>query len=91
MKKNALMTVLSATAAATMIVGMLAGCGGKTSATKDADGAYAVEPAKNQSSGLFGVIQRSNCLAVLPEGGEGRTAGSLVECILLDVNEDVCL
>ena len=59
--------------------------------TKDADGAYAVEPAKNQSSGLFGVIQRSNCLAVLPEGGEGRTAGSLVECILLDVNEDVCL
>lgn len=38
MKKNALMTVLSATAAATMIVGMLAGCGGKTSATKDADG-----------------------------------------------------
>ena len=59
--------------------------------TKDADGAYTVEPAKNQSSGLFGVIQRSNCLAVLPEGGEGRTAGSLVECILLDVNEDVCL
>ena len=59
--------------------------------TKGADGAYAVEPAKNQSSGLFGVIQRSNCLAVLPEGGEGRTAGSLVECILLDVNEDVCL
>ena len=50
-----------------------------------------VAPAKNQSSGLFGVIQRSNCLAVLPEGGEGRTAGSLVECILLDVNEDVCL
>ena len=59
--------------------------------TKDADGAYTVEPAKNQSSGLFGVIQRSNCLAVLPEGGEGRTAGSMVECILLDVNEDVCL
>ncbi|WP_294361821.1 gephyrin-like molybdotransferase Glp [uncultured Senegalimassilia sp.] len=59
--------------------------------TKGADGAYEVEPAKNQSSGLFGVIQRSNCLAVLPEGGEGRTAGSLVECILLDVNEDVCL
>ena len=43
------------------------------------------------ASGLFGVIQRSNCLAVLPEGGEGRTAGSMVECILLDVNEDVCL
>ncbi len=55
------------------------------------DGSYAVEPAKNQSSGLFGVIQRSNCLAILPEGGEGRTAGSLVDCILLDVSEDVCL
>lgn len=43
MKKNALMTVLSATAAATMIVGMLAGCGGKTSATKDADGATVIK------------------------------------------------
>lgn len=59
--------------------------------TKDENGAYQVEPAKNQSSGLFGVIQRSNCLAIMPEGGEGRTAGSQVECILLDVNEDVCL
>lgn len=37
------MTVLSATAAATMIVGMLAGCGGKTSATKDADGATVIK------------------------------------------------
>ena len=59
--------------------------------TKDENGAYQVEPAKNQSSGLFGVIQRSNCLAVMPEGGEGRTAGSELECILLDVSEDVCL
>ncbi len=32
------------------------------------DGAYVVEPAKNQSSGLFGVIQRSNCMAIMPEG-----------------------
>lgn len=59
--------------------------------TKAADGSYQVEPAKNQSSGLFGVIQRSNCLAIMLEGGEGRTAGSELECILLDVNEDVCL
>lgn len=43
MKKNALMTVLSATAAATMIVGMLAGCGRETSATKDADGATVIK------------------------------------------------
>lgn len=59
--------------------------------TKDADGAYVVEPAKNQSSGLFGVIQRSNCLAIMPEGFEGRTAGSEIECILLDVSEDVAI
>ena len=58
--------------------------------TRDAEG-YTVTPAKNQSSGLFGPIQRSNCLAVLPEGAEGRNAGSLVECILLDVNEEVVL
>ena len=55
------------------------------------DGTYVVEPAKNQSSGLFGPLQRSNCMIVLAEGLEGRTAGSPVECILLDVNEEVGL
>ena len=63
----------------------------RSTLSKDEGGAYVVEPAKNQSSGLFGVIQRSNCLAVLPEGNEGRQAGCEVECILLDVSEDVCL
>ncbi len=63
----------------------------RSTISRAADGSYAVEPAKNQSSGLFGVIQRSNCLAILPEGGEGRTEGSMVDCILLDVSEDVCL
>lgn len=63
----------------------------RSTLTKAADGSYEVTPAKNQSSGLFGVIQRSNCLAIMPEGGEGRTAGSAVECILLDVSEEVCL
>lgn len=58
---------------------------------KGEDGAYVVTPAKNQSSGLFGPIQRSNCMAVLPEGLDSRTAGSLVECLLLDVNEEVVL
>lgn len=50
--------------------------------TKDADGAYTVEPAKNQSSGLFGVIQRSNCLAVLPRAGKAarREAWSSASC-----------
>lgn len=59
--------------------------------TKDDAGEYVVTPAKNQSSGLFGVIQRSNCLAIMPEGLESRMAGAEIECILLDVSEDVAL
>ena len=50
-----------------------------------------VAPAKNQSSGLFGVIQRSNCMAIMPEGLESRSAGSLIECVLLDVAEESSL
>ena len=52
------------------------------------EGDYVVAPAKNQSSGLFGVIQRSNCMAIMPEGLESRSAGSLIECVLLDVAEE---
>lgn len=63
----------------------------RSTLSKDDQGNYVVEPATNQSSGLFGVLQRSNCLAIMPEGGESRTAGSEIECILLDVSEDVCL
>ena len=59
--------------------------------TKDEDGKYLVTPAKNQSSGLFGPIQRSNCLAIMPEGLESRSKGDLVECMLLDVDESVVL
>ncbi|MEG0217901.1 MAG: hypothetical protein RR655_06235 [Raoultibacter sp.] len=58
---------------------------------KNDEGAYVVAPAKNQSSGLFGVLQRSNCLAVMPEGLESRTKDSLVECILLDVSEELSI
>ncbi len=58
---------------------------------KDDDGGYTVVPATNQSSGLFGVIQRSNCMAIIPEGLESRTAGSIIECILLDVPEELSL
>ena len=58
--------------------------------TKDDDG-YVVTPAKNQSSGLFGPIQRSNCMAIMPEGVESRSAGSLIDCVLLDVPEEVLL
>ena len=55
---------------------------------KNDEGDYVVAPAKNQSSGLFGVIQRSNCMAIMPEGLESRSAGSLIECVLLDVAEE---
>ncbi len=58
---------------------------------KDPEGGYICEPAKNQSSGLFGVIQRSNCMAVLPEGKGSRAKGDLVECVLLDVAEEISL
>lgn len=58
---------------------------------KNDEGDYVVAPAKNQSSGLFGVIQRSNCMAIMPEGLDSRTAGSRIECILLDVPEEVSL
>ena len=63
----------------------------RSTLTRSADGGYQVTPAKNQSSGLFGVIQKSNCLAVLPDGTEDKHAGDLVECILLDVPEEVAL
>ena len=63
----------------------------RSTLSRNEAGEYVVEPARNQSSGLFGPIQRSNCMVVLPEGLDGRTEGSLVKCILLDVNEEVCL
>lgn len=55
------------------------------------DGALEVTPAANQSSGLFGVLQRSNCVAVIPEDTTVAHEGDLVECILLDVDEGVVL
>ncbi len=58
---------------------------------KDADGSYVVEPAKNQSSGLFGVIQHSNCMAIMPEGLDSRSKGAIVDCVLLDVAEELSL
>jgi len=59
--------------------------------SKGTDDSYLMTPAKNQSSGLFGVIQRSNCLAIMPEGSGLYAAGSEVECILLDVSEETVL
>lgn len=58
---------------------------------KDEAGGHRVSPAKNQSSGLFGVLQRSNCMAIMPEGTGTYEAGSVVKCILLDVPEELSL
>lgn len=58
---------------------------------RNEEGNYIVAPAKNQSSGLFSVLQRSNCMAIMPEGLKSLKAGSPVDCILLDVSEEVSL
>ncbi|WP_165062441.1 gephyrin-like molybdotransferase Glp [Adlercreutzia sp. ZJ154] len=55
------------------------------------DGTYKVTPATNQSSGSFGVIQKTNCLSVMPAGLESKKAGDILECILLDIPEEVAL
>ncbi|MCH4185139.1 MAG: molybdopterin molybdotransferase MoeA [Eggerthellaceae bacterium] len=52
---------------------------------------YEVTPARNQSSGLFGVIQKSNCMAIISEGTKGCVKGDKVPCLLLDVSEEVAL
>ena len=58
------------------------------------DGSLQVRPAKCQSSGLFSPFQSGNCLAILPEGvpaSKKVEAGTLVECLLLDVDEGVVI
>ncbi len=63
----------------------------RSSYERTEDGTYIVTPAKNQSSGLFGVIQRSNCLAIMPEGLEPKKIGDEIECILLDIPEEAII
>ena len=58
--------------------------------TRDEQGLLAI-PDKNQSSGSFGVLQRSTCLAVMPEGSDSKRAGDEVECILLDCAEGLVI
>lgn len=58
------------------------------------DGSLQVRPAKSQSSGLFSPFQSGNCLTILPEGvpaSKKVEAGTLVECLLLDVDEGVVI
>lgn len=52
---------------------------------------YVVTPAINQSSGLFGPLQRSNCLMIMPEGTGEYNAGEMMDCVVLDVPEEVAL
>ena len=54
-------------------------------------GLLAFTPAKNQSSGSFGGLQRATCLGIIPEGLESKEAGDEVDCILLDVAENALL
>lgn len=63
----------------------------RSTITRGEAGEYVVTPAKNQSSGLFGVIQKSNCMAVMPEGLESKKAGDLIDCIMLDIPEEVVI
>ena len=59
----------------------------------DGQGQLTVVPAKNQSSGLFSTLQRANCLAILPEGSDQNPIldGTLLDCVLLDVDEGTVL
>lgn len=55
------------------------------------NGGFAVTPFKNQSSGLFSTIQKSNCMVELPSGLESKVAGDEVDCLLLDIDESMTL
>ena len=59
--------------------------------TRGEDGFYEAATATNQSSGLFGPIQRANCFVILPEGTGEYHAGEIVDCIVLDIPEEVLL
>lgn len=59
--------------------------------TNAEDGSLEVTPAKNQSSGLFGVIQKTNCVAIIPENVTFMEKDSDIECIMLDVPEETVL
>ena len=50
-----------------------------------------VRPLKKQSSGLFGPLQRSNCLIVIPKGDVAHDAGEAVDTIILDIPEEVII
>lgn len=59
--------------------------------TRNEAGELIATPAKNQSSGSFGVIQQSNCLAIMPEGKTPKSAGDEITCLILDIPEELVL
>ena len=63
----------------------------RASVQRDGQGGYTVAPLHNQSSALFGPLQRSNALVVIERGDVGHAAGEELECILLDVPEESAL
>ena len=50
--------------------------------TRGADGSHQVTLLKNQSSGVFGALQRCNCFAVIPKGLGGLAKGDEVTCLV---------
>jgi len=60
--------------------------------TARADGVlYSAMLSGSQSSALLGTMHRATCLAVLPEGETDFPAGTVVDCVRLDVDESVVL
>ena len=55
--------------------------------SKNDQGDYVVNMCKKQSSGLYGSLQESDCLVVLPQGSGIFAAGTEVTCILNRVDE----
>jgi molybdopterin molybdotransferase len=53
------------------------------------DGEYVASLPDSQSSALLSAAHRGNCFVVLPEGEGVFTAGTLVECLRLDMEEGV--
>jgi molybdopterin molybdotransferase len=51
------------------------------------DGRYEATPLPNQSSALLGVLNRSNCLLIVPEGKQPIAAGEVVDCLRIDREE----
>ncbi|MDO4183008.1 MAG: molybdopterin molybdotransferase MoeA [Coriobacteriia bacterium] len=52
------------------------------------DGSWEAVLMGNQSSGLYGSLQRSNCLIVVPTGNADLATGDQVECLLTLVSEE---